>query len=119
MIALTIDIPCFKYISIKLGIISVSVSLSKITPLLCNSFLSCIKFSIIPLCTTTTFPSFDLCGCAFLFSTAPCVAHLECPIAVDPSYSLKLSFSPTSFILPLSFANSIPSFEITAIPTES
>ena len=75
---------CFRTSAIRWAISSVSVSLRSSYPLRSISVRSARKFSTIPLCTTASVPSDDVCGCAFTSVGGPCVAHRVCAMPSVP-----------------------------------
>jgi len=64
---------------------SVSVSERSVYPLRCSSARSAAKFSTMPLCTTASEPSSEMCGCALASLGGPCVAQRVCAMPIVPA----------------------------------
>ena len=107
----------FNCSSRSLTITSVSVWVVNSYSFASNSLFNLSKFSTIPFCTNVNELSVEMCGCALLTVTPPCVAHLVCPIAVVDCGSLLKPLS--GLISPIVLNMVIFSLVFTAIPHES
>ena len=86
-------------------------------PLLTKNFFNRVEFSIIPLWTTETLC--EECGWALTLFGKPWVAHLTCPIPIEPWIVWMREFFSRSSTLTSDLISLIVPSESVAIPAES
>ena len=112
--------PAASSASSRCATTSLSVSDTSSWPLAAISARRAAKFSMIPLCTTASWPPQSVCGCAFGSVGGPWVAHRVCPMPTWPrSGGLLASASTRLASLPARFSDASTPSATTATPAES